>query len=313
MDENSKMAQRRNMGLSRAEIERQIDTRVPSRTAWPKLPALQLWSCLQGEPAKYVPNHSFHASQVRIMLGQRHIKAKSIILCHRIPYGSSAKDTDATTVTLHIVTQPNVNDITSLVCDIRRYLAENGDHIAIEVWDGRAANAHRFPILPSDYDVINSWYKGGLRDKILDVLDRARLGWVSLSVYRMGEDERRDRCPCCVVIGAVNPRNPSWDSSVMPKIRSLCPSNLNVNLIHQNYSSFVTNEGEDVVASRHLTQGQFRAVMHMGSSCGPDQEQSNGTLGGKVSLRQMDKDLGDFALTTHHAIMSQALANQEGE
>ncbi|KAI5284645.1 hypothetical protein KEM54_001177 [Ascosphaera aggregata] len=306
MEVESLMRKRRTMSLGDADIEAQIDTRIPYRTGWPKLPVLHTWTCLEGNPMKYIPDFDKVVDKVKSILRSRNLNTREIIACHRLPYGVEAKEANAATATLLITTDFDGGNYFRATRDIRKYLASRNLHICIEVLDRRTFKIRTFAVLPNEKKIVDLWAKG-LRNDLITVVSRSNLKWTSISLFHRGLESTREKCPVTIVIGAVDPSDKKWQDLVTSKIRHKYGETLGVEVIHQNRSSFVTTEGEEIFAGRNLNPRHFVRKIKMGTSCGAHAVMESATFGGMVHLQKQEEDMGTFALSTHNGLRSEAL------
>lgn len=300
------MRKRRTMGLGDADIEHQIDTRIPYRTGWPKLPVLHTWTCMEGDPKKYIPEYDKVADKVRSILRKRNLNSRDIIACHRLPYGVESKEANIATATLLIITDFDGGNYISATRDIRKYLASRNLHICIEILDRKTFKLKTFAILPSEKKLVERWGHG-LRNDLIAILTHSGLKWTSISMFRRGYESTREKCPATIVIGAVDPSDAKWQEKIIPQIREKCKDDLAIEVTHQNRSSFVITEGEEHSAGRNLNPRHFVRKIKMGTSCGAHDVMESATFGGMIRLKKWKEDIGTFVLSTHNGLMSDCL------
>ncbi|KAI5301643.1 hypothetical protein KEM56_001505 [Ascosphaera pollenicola] len=306
MEAEMLMRKRRTMGLADADIEQQIDTRIPYRTGWPKLPVLHTWTCQEGNPMKYIPNYDKIVDRVKTILRKRNLPSRDIMACHRLPYGVEAKEANVATATLLIITDFDGGNYFLATRDIRRFLASMDIHICIEILDRRTFKLRTFAVLPSEKKLVELWTHG-LRNDLINILSHSKMQWTSLSLFHRGYENTREKCPATIVIGAVDPSDSKWAKEVIPKIREKYNDDLAIEVTHQNRSSFVTTEGEEHSAGRNLNPRHFVRKIKMGTSCGAHELMESATFGGMVRLKKFKEDEGCFALSTHNGLMSDCL------
>lgn len=302
----SVVAKRHRMSCADNHIAQQIDERVPYRTAWPRLPVLHLWSCLEGDPESYFPNYEQIALHVQTLLKKHGISVQSIIPCHRLPYSADASSASENTVTLLIATAPNPRHTRPAITDIRKYLASMDIQVAIELVDGRTVQKRTIAIAASDRESIDRW-NGWLRDDLVRKLDSCGQEWISLGLYHRGLEEERSRCPRTVVIGVPQRSKAVWWEQILPDIRNVCPRDLVIELTTQDRGTFAPSREEDAATGRMLAPASFSNRITMGASCGPAGLYDSATMGGMVRLRRQKTDLGTFALTSNRRIISNRL------
>ena len=284
------------------EIEENIDSRLPYRKGWPILAPLPL-ETYHGDAASYFPNYEDHLTQIQLLLEIQRVQSKGINVVHRLPLAMNT--TDETTATLFITVEGNQGDLFMAVRDIRKYLASQDIHVAIEIMDERAIWIKTHPILPSETEVINRW--NTLRDSLTLYLDNRNVAWVSVTVLRRGLALQRDSCPPTIVISARDAANEKWWDDILPSIRNRCQPLLEVELVQEDKASCGPLD-DATVAGSYLSMSHFDNRIHMGASCGPAETKGSGTMGAGVRLRKNGQE-GIFGISNHRGIKSGILEN----
>ncbi|KAI5294037.1 hypothetical protein KEM52_004802 [Ascosphaera acerosa] len=306
MDADVLIRKRRTMGLGDADVEKQIDTRIPYRTGWPRLPVLHTWTCLEGDPKQYIPNYDKVADHVKQILRKMNLMTREIVACHRLPYGVEAKEANAATATLLITTDFDGGNYMRATRDIRKYLASLDVQCCIEVLDRKTFKVRTFAIAPHETELLELWAKS-LRNDLIAIVSKSRLKWTTISMFHRGMEGTREQCRPTIVIGAVDPSDKIWKEQITPHIEEKYGKQLAVEIIHQNRNSFITTEGEELSAGRNLNPRHFVRKIKMGTSCGAVQVMESATFGGMVRLKRDGEDEGVFALTTHNGLRSDQL------
>lgn len=183
--------ERRLNSRSNDEIEESIDSRLDFRRGWPILAPLPL-KVVHGDAASYFPNCDKHLSQIQLLLELQRVQPQGINIVHRIPLGATKGD--ESTATLFITVKHwGAGNSYMAVRDIRKYLASQDIHVAIEIIDERAQLFKTYPILPSETEVLYHWSR--VRDLVTKKLDDIEAKWVSIILLRRGLDFSRDSCP----------------------------------------------------------------------------------------------------------------------
>jgi hypothetical protein len=290
---------RRLLSRSDEEVVEEIDTELYYRQGWPTLSVLPL-DTVFGANKYFKDYHEVHLPEINLILESQRIESSFIDTCHRVHPGC---EPDELTATLLVVSKAGVGSWFHAIKDIRKYLAKQALDVNIEFIDSRAyPSLPTFTILPSELETITFW--SGIREKVITILKSSEQPWSVVDVFHRGLDKTRQGCPPTVMISSPNPSDAAWKRDIIPTIRRICMPCLHVELL---YGGFVTclDIRDSERAGRELTMEAFKDLLSMGDSCGPQDGESSGTLGGAVTLHREGQHLGTFALTNSHVVRSQ--------
>lgn len=286
------------------EIEENIDSRLSYRKGWPILAPLPLRIVYDGGAISYFPNRAKHIPKIELLLQLQRVEPRSIDIVDRVPF--AAAKTDESTATLLITAEPGTGNMFMAVRDIRKYLSSQDIHVAIELIDERAHWMRTYPVTSVEPATIESWKT--MRNHVVDYLDESGIDWVSVNVLHRGLDMSKDLCPPTIVISARNAASSRWWDEILPNVRNMCRTQLEVELVREDEVAFDPYELAKN-AGGTLNIDVFDKIIPMGASCGPVSSIGSGTIGGGVTLRRNGQDLGVFALSNHHVVKSELIAN----
>lgn len=270
------------------EIEENIDCRLSYRRGWPILAPLPLRH--EYDLQSYLfPDSGKHIGKIWSLL--EGLKPRQTLICvvHRAPY--QVTETRASSATIFAaISNPNVESRHVAVREIRKNLASQDIHVAIELIDEGAMFMKTYSILPSETLTIQHWKN--LHDRVTDYLDD-NIPWISIDVLHRGLDRSREKCPATVVITAQDAADSRWWGEILPQLRSLC---------HPSEVELVNGDGSSSAPEldrRQLTINDFSSNIRLGGNCGLADTSGRGSLGGAIRLGRDGQEIGVFALSSH--------------
>lgn len=140
-------------------IEEEIDSRLPYRIGYPKLPVLpaEIEMCRQNFNT-YVPNFDGHCRETNDILAKYHIPLGGPFFAYRANYGINFTDRHLTLVLVSAYKYDCQDQWVKAVKDIRMNLVRPGIHLAVELIDEHVFYSYGSPrispVLSTDRDLI---------------------------------------------------------------------------------------------------------------------------------------------------------------
>jgi hypothetical protein len=300
-----------------------IDTRLPYRIGYPKLPVLPVKGLSPVEDwDTYIPHFIYYGKHIRQILERHKVHFCNFRLEHRFNDGYEYNE-DLPTILILASFKPTSRDTIynhgwiQGVREIREFLHAAEIYNPVELIDPKAYSDALWPspILPSDHEIIEE-----SKEIVPDVLQAiSKQDWVSVDVFHRDYPHTPPEVPevafvtendmlnfpdlprsykkPTLIISARDANEDVWWDKILPQLRQKLKNLDVVVLFLQDIS--LTTDTKSISKPRNLSSNLFRwayscerlNTVFMGDSCAPKGSTRSCTLGGKITLKDKVREL----------------------
>jgi hypothetical protein len=289
-------------------IEKEIDSRLPYRIGYPKLPVLPVeTTVLRESPDTFFPNFSYRWRDIQDILAKWSIPQSGVFFAYRENCRKDVADSERHP-TLVIVSTYEHNcqgDWVKAVSEISAYLLQFGINQTIELVDERVyyESFYTSPILSTDCKLIDGW--NSILSEFLTTIEHR--DWVAIdALYR--EFPSRGMQPT-VIVNARDANDNIWWDQTLPRLHGLLQENgleLDIVLLFLPGLRF-TMAGSDTRPDPIVREDFYEDTIYMVTSCATSGSTGSGTLGGGLKL-QSGSSVLELGLTNCH-VLKDAFSN----
>jgi hypothetical protein len=301
-----------------ASIREGIDSRLPYRIGYPKLPVLPVETAfLSQSSGACIPDLPSCWRKIDDVLAKYHIPQRGLFFAYRLNRGVHSADCDPTLVIVSTYRHSNRLSWVDAVCEICADLHLSGIKQAIELIDEQVfySSLSTSAIQSTETKLIKGWEEV-LPNFLAAIKER---NWITVDVlYR--EFPSRVMQPT-VIINAQDANDDIWWGQTLPALFKLLRDNqLEVDIVvlflenlaftadsassrngaqSDSYSPGVEDNGFGPDPS--ISDDFYEDTLQIGTSCGTSSSISSGTLGGRILL-QKDSHEFEVGLTNYHVL-----------
>jgi hypothetical protein len=310
-----------------------IDTRLPYRIGYPKLPALPVCSKTPvGNWGNYIPNISFHAQRISAILEDYEVNCCNFQLEHRFNDGHEY-DQNMPTIILLAYFRPTSEDTIynngwiQGVMKIRQVLHAAEIYNPVELIDPKAYSNLLFPwpVLSTDHEIIEE--SKAIMPDVLHMISKQ--DWIAIDVFKRDYPHTSQEPPMVVgtpffkedgslnypdmphcyqkptlIISARDANEDVWWDSILPQLRRKM-QNLDIVLLFLQDIMLTAKPGNISTLFRSAYHASRAQTIFMGDSCAPKGSTSSCTLGGKIRLKDGAHEL-EMGLTNCQGLLDES-------
>ncbi|KAH8730967.1 hypothetical protein GQ44DRAFT_823101 [Phaeosphaeriaceae sp. PMI808] len=307
-----------------ADIE-EIDSRLPYRVGYPKLPAYPVYSAVfTMEQELYFPSLDEHIKVIRDILSKHNVTLIDHMTAYRVSRSSRILEDYAHNPTLMLVADyehDHRHQWVKAAQKIRTHLAQSGIHRSFELVDPSSEKHKTSPILSEDHELIADWNE--VHPKFLSMIEDRN--WKAIDVlYR--DFPSRGMLPTVIISAQDANSHILWDSTLSSLRQLLQVHNLTLDIVVLYLENItlamadtpdtptVADSLDRDVPSPHIPE-DFRSAdariqwefygeeFSMGTSCALANSNGSGTLGGRITLKKDSATL-ELGITNYHIFRS---------